>query len=305
MDFSLSADQKLLMTSLESMLERYMTISHDEVGYVAFSEALQSELIDNGFLGMLDQPGFGVLEGAMLVEAVARCPVSAEVAASTLIAPLLDGSDVPLALGWREGSPLRYLEQARTVAVVSGADVLAGAVSPELIEPVTSVAAYPLARLKTLPADVTRYTGEVAAAIRRRARVGIAAEAAGLMRGALETTIQHVKHREQFGQPLGDFQAIQHRLAEDVVMMRACRSLAFRAAYTDDEADAATACLYAQDAIRKINYDCHQFSGAMGLTLEYPLHLWTYRLKVLQGELGGKNEQGRLLAGHAWADAVA
>ena len=120
------------------------------------------------------------------------------------------------------------------------------------------------------------------------------------MRGALEQTVQYVKDREQFGQPLGHFQAIQHRLAEDALLVRACRWLAFRAAYTDEDGEAATASLYAQQAIRKVINDCHQFTGAMGLTLEFPLHLWTYRLKYLQGELGGRGAQAEGVAQSVW-----
>ena len=170
---------------------------------------------------------------------------------------------------------------------------------------IESVVAYPLASLKAAPGDAVQYTGEEAAAIRRRALIGIAAEAAGLMRGALDQTVQYVKDRQQFGQPLGHFQAIQHRLADDAQIVHACRNLAFRAAYADDDKSAAVACLYAQEAIRKIIYDCHQFSGAMGLTLEYPLHLWTYRLKFLQGEAGGKGAQAQALAAQVWPQSQA
>ena len=120
------------------------------------------------------------------------------------------------------------------------------------------------------------------------------------MRGALDLTVQYVKDRRQFGQPLGHFQAIQHRLAEDAQLVHACRNLVLRAADQDEARAATLACLYAQDAMRKIIYDCHQFSGAMGLTLEYPLHLWTYRLKYLQGEAGGRAGQGRVLADLLW-----
>ena len=130
--------------------------------------------------------------------------------------------------------------------------------------------------------------------------IAIAAEAAGLMRAALEHAVQYVKDRQQFGQSLGAFQAIQHRLAENAQIVRAARSLAFRAAWRDDECSAASACLYAQNAMRKLIHDCHQFSGAMGLTLEFPLHLWTYRLKLLQGEAGGRAGQAALVASNLW-----
>jgi alkylation response protein AidB-like acyl-CoA dehydrogenase len=157
-----------------------------------------------------------------------------------------------------------------------------------------------MARLRAKPAGLERLTGADAAAIRRRAQIGIAAEAAGLMRGALDNTVAYVKEREQYGQPLGHFQAIQHRLAEDAQIVRAAKLLALRAAFEDSDRQAAIACLYAQDAMRKVIYDCHQFSGAMGLTLEFPLHLWTYRLKVLQGEAGGRAAQGRVVSRETW-----
>jgi len=198
--------------------------------------------------------------------------------------------------------PARYLNYAKTVCLVQGDGVLVGTPALDDIEQIDSVVAYPLGALKAIPDDAVLFTGESAAAIRRRALIGIAAEAAGLMRGALQQTVQYVKDRRQFGQSLGNFQAIQHRLAADAQLVHACRNLALRAAYEDDDRNAAVACLYAQDAIREIIYDCHQFSGAMGLTLEYPLHLWTYRLKFLQGEAGGRAEQAQLLAQGLWAE---
>ncbi|MBY0420740.1 MAG: hypothetical protein K2Q06_00450, partial [Parvularculaceae bacterium] len=94
-----------------------------------------------------------------------------------------------------------------------------------------------------------------------------------------------------------------HRLAEDATLIRAARLLALRAAFEDADEPAATACFYAQQTMRKVIHDCHQFNGAMGLTLEYPLHLWTYRLKVLQGEAGGRAEQARRAASNLWPKA--
>jgi alkylation response protein AidB-like acyl-CoA dehydrogenase len=299
-DFDLSDDQQLLMTSFESLLERFRQAPQGVHGYVAYSDALQTELAQGGFLEIASQPGFGVLEAALIVEAAAASPVSVELAASTLIAPLIGDPPSPIALAWGLGKPVRYLAQARTVCVFDNGDVLVGTPSPDAIRTLDSVVAYPLAVLDALPVDAVRYGGADAAAIRRRALIGIAAEAAGLMRGALDHTVQYVKDRQQFGQPLGHFQAIQHRLAEDAQLVRGCRWLALRAAWADDDGQAALACLYAQEAMRKLISDCHQFTGAMGLTLEFPLHLWTYRLKHLQGEAGGKATQAEAVARSVW-----
>jgi Acyl-CoA dehydrogenase, C-terminal domain len=302
MDFEFNEDQQMLMTAFEGLLAPYSQPPQGVHGYVAYSETLQNEVAEAGFLEIVGQPGFGVLEAAMMVEAAAASPYSAEIAASALVAPLLGDVETPLAIAWGLGRPVRYLPQAKTVCVFQGEDVWVGPNPAFGSAPVETVVAYPVGILNSLPNDAKCFTGADAAAILRRAQIGIAAEAAGAMRGALDSTVQYVKDRQQFGHPLGHFQAIQHRLAEDFQLIRACRWLAFRAADNDSDSDAAMACLYAQEAMRKVINDCHQFSGAMGLTLEFPLHLWTYRLKVLQGEAGGKSEQALRLAREIWPE---
>lgn len=302
MDFDLTEDQQLLMTAVEGLLEGYIALPTGPHGYALYSEELQDELAESGFLGIAGEDGFGPLEAALLVEAVAASPNGAEVASSALIGPLLDSAEGPIAIAWGTGKPVRYLEQARTVCVIEGDEVFVGTPSQDDIRPVSNVAAYPMAVLESMPAEAKALAAASAAAVRRRALIGISAEAAGLMRAALDSTVQLVKDRQQFGQPLGYFQAIQHRLAECAQMVRAARSLALRAAYLDDDRNAAIACFYAQDTMRKVIYDCHQFSGAMGLTLEFPLHLWTFRLKVLQGEAEGRASQCLLAAQAIWND---
>ena len=302
MELELSPDQKLLMSALDGLLAPYRSAPTGAHGYFEYSESLRQALAEGGFFDIVGEQGFGPLEAAMLIEEVASCPVDAEVAASTLIAPLLGCDGAPVALAWGLGRPARYLDRAGTVALFHENGLLVGAPAPDDWRTETSVVAYPLATLCRLPEGMVRQPADLAEAVHRRALIGIAAEAAGLMRGALQQTVQYVKDRQQFGQPLAEFQAIQHRLAEDAQTVHACRLLAFRAAYVDSAKEASLACLYAQQAARKLIYDCHLFSGALGLTLEYPLHLWTYRLKYLQGEAGGRGKQASALAAHLWGE---
>lgn len=301
MDFGLSTDQQLLLTSLQSLLQPYRSPPTGAHGYVQYSVELQQELADSGFLEVASQSGFGLLEAALLVEEVASCPVSVEVATSALISPLIDHWAGPIAIVPALGRPARFLNIAKTVCVIRDDAVLVGTPDPRDVEDVESVVAYPLAILHAIPRDSVHVTAMAAAAIERRILIGIAAEAAGAMRGALQQTVRYVKDRQLFGQSLAQFQAVQHRLAEDAQLVHACRSLALRAAWQDDDRSAAVACLFAQDIMRKIIYDCHQFTGATGLTLEYPLHLWTYRLKYLQGEAGGRGQQAELVSSLVWA----
>ena len=51
-----------------------------------------------------------------------------------------------------------------------------------------------------------------------------------------------------------------------------------------------------------MTYDFHQFLGAMGMTLEHPLHLWTYRLKALTSELGGRGANAVAAAEAIWGE---
>ena len=300
MNFELSSDQQLLIDSVEAMIAPYARLPSGAHAYVEYGAALQRQLEESAFLTIATQPSFGLLEAALVVELVARCPLSVEAASSALILPLIEGFSGPVALAWHVNRPSRFLNYAKTLCYFEDDAVYVGRPDPDNFAAIDSVAAYPLAILASVPQGAVCLTGDRAAAISRRAAVAIAAEAAGLMRGALDLTVQYVKDRRQFGQPLGHFQAIQHRLAEDAQLVHACRNLVLRAADEDEPRAATLACLYAQDAMRKIIYDCHQFSGAMGLTLEYPLHLWTYRLKYLQGEAGGRARQRRVLADLLW-----
>jgi alkylation response protein AidB-like acyl-CoA dehydrogenase len=93
---------------------------------------------------------------------------------------------------------------------------------------------------------------------------------------------------------------VRHRLAEAKVKATGLHWLALQAAATGQAADAALAAAYAQTAASQTVYDLHQFLGAMGMTLEHPLHLWTYRMKALIGELGGQGGQALAAADAVW-----
>jgi alkylation response protein AidB-like acyl-CoA dehydrogenase len=143
------------------------------------------------------------------------------------------------------------------------------------------------------------------ASILDTAVTGLACEQSAASQFLLEMTVAYCKTRYQFGQPIGSFQAIQHRLVMTAEQAHATLWLSRQAAWRDTDSDAAIACAYAQEAVGKVAYDLHQFSGAMGLTTEFPLHFWTYRLRALQGELGGSSIQARAAVAPERANALA
>jgi alkylation response protein AidB-like acyl-CoA dehydrogenase len=203
------------------------------------------------------------------------------------------------------GGPVRFGAQARTALIDDDGQVLLLAVEPGDFEPLDTIFAYPLARLSDAARARARPLGSNdPTALRRYWRIGLAAEITGAMEAGLASAVDHVTQRKQFGKPIGSFQAVQHRLAEAAVSIEAARWLTLKAAGTGAAADAALALGYAQTAARRVTYDLHQFLGAMGLTLEHPLHLWTYRLKALFQELGGGAATFRAAAEERWGEPV-
>lgn len=306
MNFDLSEDQAGILSGLDQLVGSLNIEPPKEPVFSAYSQALDDELTTGGFLAVTEKEGFSLLDGALVVEALAQLPVSVEAASSILVAPLLlEDAPRPVALvSGAATAPARFLPMARTLLVDTGDDVLRYDIAQGAVEAVETLFAYPYGKLKSADALAPVLLGaSQVEPLRRRWRLAIAVEAAGLMQSALNQVLEHVKTRQQFGRPIGSFQAVQHRLVQAAEFGQSTRWLAFRAAWSDNAADAAIAAAYAQDGIPRFANDLHQFCGAMGLTLEFPLHLWTYRLRALLGELGGSSAQALAVAGAVYAKA--
>jgi alkylation response protein AidB-like acyl-CoA dehydrogenase len=307
MNFGLTQDQQAVLAQVERLIAGLHLAAHTEPVIAPYSHELDNATAENGFLDIAREDGFGPLDAALVAECLARQPHIVEAAASALVAPALSipAGMRPIALLAGDGTrPARFLPQARVLLLDLGNRAMMITVDPAKVIPVESLFAYQYGRLESLDGLETQEIEDVAC-LRRRWRIAIAVEAAGCMAGALALVVDHVKTRHAFGRPLGAFQAIQHRLAMAAETVESCRWLAFRAAWSDSEADAAIAAGFAQSRIAQFTFDLQQFTGAMGLTLEYPLHLWTYRLRALVGELGGTSMQARHLAAHTWPERAA
>ena len=118
------------------------------------------------------------------------------------------------------------------------------------------------------------------------ARVGLSAEMTGGARRVLEMSVEYAKHREQFGQPIGQFQAIAHKCADMLVAAESMNSATWYAAWSVgcDEPDARTsACLaksFCSDAWAKLAGDGIQIHGGLGFTWEQDLHLYFKHAKA-------------------------
>ena len=120
-----------------------------------------------------------------------------------------------------------------------------------------------------------------------RGAVASLAYGMGAAARALELTVDHAKTREQFGRPIGSFQAVAHRCADMLSDLEAIRYLVYQAAWAlaagrDAALEAGTALGYGLDALRRLAMHAHQVHGAIGFSTEHDLHLYTRRLKAIE-----------------------
>jgi len=122
--------------------------------------------------------------------------------------------------------------------------------------------------------------------------VGAAAEMLGAARRCLDMSVEYAKVREQFGQPIGSFQAIRHKCAEMLLEVENSHGAVYYAAWARDagaeDADlaASVAKAYVSDAARKVCGEAIQVHGGIGFTWEYDLHLYFKRAKALEATYG-------------------
>ena len=109
----------------------------------------------------------------------------------------------------------------------------------------------------------------------------------GACERVLELTVQHAKDREQFGRPIGSFQAVAHRCVDMRTELDACRYLTYWAAWALDTGGAADLAIgaakaYANGALRRLLGHAHQVHGAVGFSTEHDLHVFTRRAKAFE-----------------------
>jgi len=172
------------------------------------------------------------------------------------------------------------------------------------VVPIAELDAHPLIGfdatrlLATITLDGTRVPDDrvlgdpgpaTATALRRAIEHGVVAlalEAVGTCQTIFDITLEYAKQREQFGVPIGSFQAIKHKLANMLVALERARATGYFAALTiaeDDDRRAlavSTAKVAAGDCQRLLAQDGIQILGGIGYTWEHDMHLYARRVKT-------------------------
>ena len=155
--------------------------------------------------------------------------------------------------------------------------------------------------------DPTRPLGRLATAsnnllLSTRGQAALAAEAVGVAQWALDAAVDYAKTREQFGKPIGTYQAVSHPLANTYAETELARSLAYWSAWCVAEDDpqaplaAAAAKAYASEAAVRACERAIQVHGGIGFTWEHPLHRYYKRALWIEAFGGRPHELRREIA---------
>jgi alkylation response protein AidB-like acyl-CoA dehydrogenase len=123
-------------------------------------------------------------------------------------------------------------------------------------------------------------------ALRRQATALALAEMVGGMQAVLDMTVAYVKQREQFGQKIAVFQAVQHQVADMATAYTAARHLAWQAitrmaAGSEEGMELVHASAFVAQAFKRVTWSAHHLHGGAGFVVEHPLHYHSERAQAL------------------------
>ncbi|MET8731826.1 acyl-CoA dehydrogenase family protein [Streptomyces parvus] len=251
--------------------------------------------------------GLGLPEAVLLFEEAGRALLPGPLVATHLAAGLVKGAAEGEAVVTAVAGdlPVAHLAEADAV-LVAGAEPLTGeplagealrafvaAARPvRSMDPLTPLHRAPAVSVRTradaerapavsvrTPADAerapaaTERTPAHAGRFRFEAALLTAAEQLGSAARTTEVAVQHAGDREQFGSPLGAFQAVKHLCADMLARTEPARAAVYAAAVTGDPVEIAAAKLLADEAAVRNARDCLQIHGGMGFTWEADVHL--------------------------------
>ena len=249
--------------------------------------------------------GLGMVESALVFAEIGRALVPGPLVGTSLAAGLVDAPAVGVLAPGQRPAVLAYPDAVEQVVVVSDealavvdrADLDVTAVAQPL-DPLT-----PLGVVDEVPQG--RQIGGAAEALQFRQGGAVLASAIllGIAESVTERATAYAKEREQFGRPIGGFQAIKHLLADMVVRTEIARAAVYAAAvHLDDpgvgdvqRAVSAAKLLAGENALANAKAAV-QVHGGMGFTWEVPIHLYVKRAAFYDVAFGGVDDHAEVMA---------
>ncbi|MEU8627726.1 acyl-CoA dehydrogenase family protein [Streptomyces sp. NPDC048669] len=299
MDFRLSQDQRDLRTGIRGLLAgrfgrdrmRAALDGGGGVGRELWRELGEAGLFALRLPGTAGGVGLGLPESVLMFDEIGRVLLPGPLAATQLAAGAVKGAaegEAVVALA-EAGRPVGHLADADALLVLDGdrARVLTGGALRQVVREARPVRSLdPGTPLWRVP-DLAAHDGESlpdGARLRREGALLTAAEQLGSAARSLESAVQHAGEREQFGAPIGAFQAVKHLCAGMLVRAETARTAVYAAAVTADPVEIAGAKLLADEAAVGNARDCLQVHGGMGFTWEADVHLHLKRAWLRSGQ---------------------
>ena len=316
MNFDLNDEQREIQgTAKEFLADRFKPAKVRELAESrSYEDGLWKQISELGWPGIAipeddGGQGLGMVELAVLLEqsgyACAPSPLLGSAGAALVISEA--GSDEQRAEwlsklasgevtgsfgGFSEGESTLFcdLPTADVVVTFDGEGALVAPASELDFEPIEAIDA---TRSYGLAAEAAgeRLPGDVDAG-RDRLAVAIAAELTGIAQRTLDMAVDYAREREQFGRPIGAYQAVGHRCAAMLLATEESRSLTYYAAWAADAEPeslplaAAMAGARAGDAGWEVPASALQVLGGIGFTWEHDLQFWLKRGRVAGRMLG-------------------
>jgi alkylation response protein AidB-like acyl-CoA dehydrogenase len=249
--------------------------------------------------------GLGMAAQAVVFEELGKGLAAGPLIGTALAAGTVAGDAVGLVERTERPLLVEHLEVLDALVVLDASGAWAvdprsvdGRPVPRPLDPLT-----PLHRAVDLPRGEQVAGADVAADWRRRGAVLAAALLLGIAEEVSARATAYAKEREQFGRPIGSFQAVKHLLADTVVRTEVTRAAVYSAAVHlddpgagDSERAVAAAKLLAGEHALANAKTAVQVHGGMGFTWEVPIHHYLKRAALLASAFGGADEHAASLA---------
>ncbi|MEW1545947.1 acyl-CoA dehydrogenase family protein [Streptomyces tsukubensis] len=276
MRFRLTGDQRALRSATRGLLDRVcppkaLRAMADAAGPPRLDRVMWAALAEAGVFALrlpedAGGVGLGAPEAVLVFEELGRALAPGPLVATHLAAGRVAGAATGETVVTRaDGGLVAWLAEADVVeGYGTGGGVTAGTGLPGAV-PLRSVD--PLTPLHRIPAPAAPGPWDPSAALLT------AAEQLGTAGRVTELAVRYAREREQFGRPVGSFQAVKHLCADMLVRTELARAAVYAAAVSGDPAETAGAKLLADDAAVANARDCVQIHGGMGFTWEADIHL--------------------------------
>ena len=312
MRFDLTDDQRAVADGIRNLCAGQFPMDRVQgmEQQAGFDHAAWASLRDAGVFSLrLEEPrggvGLGMAEAVLVYAELGRALVPGPLIGTHLGAGLVQADAVGVIAPAQRPVVLAHPEVVERIVVVEDArlsvvdrDALSLSPVPQPLDPLT-----PLATV-TQHGEGEEVGGAAEARkFRQEGAVLAAAVLLGIGEAVTERSTAYAKEREQFGRPIGGFQAVKHLLADMVVRTEVARAAVYSAAVHLDDPDVgdvqravSTAKLLAGESAIVNSKSAIQIHGGMGFTWEVPIHLYLKRAAFLDVAFGGVDQHAEVLA---------